>query len=270
MASTFVSNHDPCGSRLQSLVCRGHCLISKVLKASNEIPQVFLSGYSIDEFAAYLNCGNTSGKNKDSSSFFGSSVLNIFGSGKSNNPNVLTKKIRCQAPSYRHSIDPHHVLDGSLDDDKFVPILVDFSYLSNPDKFDGLNEDEYNERKKIRNVKEGDEVKIMSQQRKSAAEQEQLEREFAFKYQSTLKKYYTIFEDIYIFYLDVNGFTSDLESGRFIQYNLKSLLLESDEARQLLCEILYLCGSLFILLDMYIPVRKCCYFFITTLSFNTF
>ena len=300
MSTSFTSPDDLCGSRLQSLVCRGHCLIIKVLKASNEIPPVFLSssGYAIDDFTTEsfmsndANANNSNNKNK-SSSFFGSTVKNIFGSGGQQEETQPVKKIRSQAPSYRQTCSSgsgsgsgttttdtshnrqfgsgssgniHSSGDNVGDNDnsnKFMSILADFSYLSNPDKFDGNNN---NHNSKKNSTSSGDkytkeeEEELQIKRRKYAAEQENSEREFALTYQSILKKYYTLFEEIYHFYLDVNSFTYDLNGGHFVQYNLRSLLLECNEARQLLCEIVYLCGSLLILLDMYIPVRKksCC------------
>ncbi len=265
-SSSFTSDGDLCGSRLLSLVCRGHSLIAEVLKSANEIPPVFLSGYAIDDFNAHFHhqtgAGNRKGKDGSSPFFFGSTVMkNIF---KTNNVDMHTKKIRSQAPSYRQSAASSraqgHGHDGTgshqIEDEgekKYVSILVDFSYLSNPDKFDGQNNNgnggEGNSRTSSQSG--GDEVN----NRKSAAEQEFLERKFASKYQSTLQKYHALFEEIYNFYFDIKSFTSDLESGHFVQYTLRSLLLDSNEARQLLCEVLYLYGSLLVLLDIYVPVR---------------
>ena len=286
------SDDDLSGSRLKSLVCKGHCLITKVLKISNELPLVFLSGYTIDDFttvqsSSTIGKNNPSKKKKETSdsstgfSFFGSTVLNIFGSSTKVNSDCITKKIRSQAPSYKQSCNSqgqsgninnssssssqsNYEVDSG--DSKFKPIIVDFSYLSNPDKFDRQEEDNNNlindhvlsasSSSAAATMTTPNKTIIMNQRRKSAAEQEQLEREFAMKYQSILKKYYGLFEDIHNYYIDVHSFTSDLDDGHLVQYNLQSLLLESSEARKLLCEALYLSGTLLILLDMYIPVSR--------------
>ena len=313
MSSSFTSHDDLCSTRLQSLVCKGHVLIAKVLRASNELPAVFLSGYTIDEFTVITTkekknqASSTSNSSSSSSSsyFFGASVLNILGSVIHKSSNLdqqqpKLKKIRSQAPSYKQSCIHDLNSDGNSsrrnDNDnanananannmssnygKYTSIIVDFSYLSNPDKFDNSQSQTSsssssttttgNKNTQQHHTGHND----TNQKRKSAAEQEQLEREFAMKYQSTLKKYYNLFEDIYNFYLDVNNFTSDLGRGYFVNYNLRSLLLEnnceggsSSSSRQLLCEVLYLCGSLLILLDMYIPVSR---FFVSLSLFFSF
>jgi hypothetical protein len=283
----FTSHDNLCGSRLETLVCRGHCLITNVLQLSNEIPSIFRVGYELDDFASqYQNNSfttstgttkpiggvsvigdvNTNGfeeSRKDvTSSFFGSSVRNIFTKPKHQ---FVMKKIRSQAPSYKQYKRIINNLNrgssagnsnGSAqyvnDEMKYSSILVDFSYLSNPDKFDENQNN--NKSNQVNNANMNDNHQKLAL---TKIEQEHLERDFALKYNSTLKTYYTLFQNIHSFFNDVNTFITDLDQGHFLQYTLsKLLLLEKNEARQLLCEILYLCASLMILLDLYMPVSK--------------
>jgi len=238
-SAQFTSQDDVCGYKLQTLVCKGHVLITKVLKAANEIPPCFLSGYEIEDFSSRFN--NEHGKNDGSdTSSFTSTVLHLFGGKKGGDAGIgggdkksggsLLQMIRSQATSYRHnsiSTGPCSPLED--DGNEYIPMLVDFSYLTNPDKFDGL----------VQNL--------------AADEEHFLERKFALKYRPILLQYYDLFEEIYNYYFDINCFTTDLDKGRFVQHTLRSLLLESHEARQLLCELLHVYGSLLLLLDIYIP-----------------
>ena len=236
-----------------------------------------MEGYVMEEFASsyyFYNHHNTneststspSSSAVTSSSFFRSTVVrSIFGGNHdpSKHKKVL-RKIRSQAPSFRQNCasTPQSQLESS--ENKFLSILIDFAYLSNPDQFEGNNgsslkqqDDETldtNTTVSLGTSSAKSSAKTTKRGFADAAEQEHLEREFATKYQSTLKKFYNMFQDIYHYYMDIQSFVTDLDGGHFVEHTLRSLLLESVEAKQLLCELLYLYGSLLVLMDIYIPV----------------
>ncbi len=233
-----------------------------------------MDGYTFEEFSSSYNFYNNHSNSETSSSsssssipsassFFRSTVVrSIFGSHNNNNTDTKNarnkwRKIKSQAPSFRQNCcsTPQSQLEST--ENKYISILIDFAYLSNPDQFEGgaaggagtsKNDIEKDSAATIATAASS------SNRSTTAAEQEHLEREFATKYQPTLRKFYTLFEDIYHFYTDIESFVRELNDGHFVEYTLRSLLLESVEARQLLCEVFYLYGSLLSLLDVYIPV----------------
>ncbi len=254
--------------------------------------------------AAYSSYSASSNKNgsgnhvpSSASSFFPSRVVrSIFGTGNSNNKDGkrIMRKIRSQAPSFRQNCSTSssstsnsscanrnntntnssntsntsttsQVIDYSSEN-KFLSILIDFAYLSNPDQFEGAGNSNSNHNAKLNvngngNAMKGNDddtdnttIGTNTTSSISPAEQEHIEREFATKYQTTLKKFYTLFTDIYHYYTDIEQFITELDNGHFVEYTLRSLLLESVHARQLICEVLYLYGTLLVMLDIYIPV----------------
>ena len=145
-------------------------------------------------------------------------------------PNAATKEI---APS-TDATDPH----GSSEE-RFKSILVDFAYLADPERYDSHLH--------ILQGEESDEDR-----RKLIIQQEHLERKFIAEFGTTLGKFHDIFSEVLAYYHDINHFGNQLQAGHYVQYSVESLL-QQRQGRQYLCELLYLYGSILILLDLYIP-----------------
>jgi len=135
------------------------------------------------------------------------------------------------------------VIGYSKDGDKYRSILIDFAYFANPERFDqhdNTSTDNPNNSNTNTN-------------------REQLEQEFQTMYQTTLISFHNLFNDIYNLYLDLHTVCDNLVKGRYVRYDtLESIFLvggggDGGEGRRLLCEVLYVYGSLLILTDLYIP-----------------
>ena len=73
-----------------------------------------------------------------------------------------------------------------------------------------------------------------------------------FRHFALLKRFYTLFSSIVTYHADLVKFLNDLNQGYFIQYTADTLLLDVD-GRQLLCEAVYLTGTMLLQLDRRIP-----------------
>lgn len=86
---------------------------------------------------------------------------------------------------------------------------------------------------------------------------EDLDEEFKDNHLEILTRFYQAFESIHKYVTDLNRFLEDLEEGVFIQQTLESVL-QIDDGKQLLAEMLYLYGVMLIVTDLRIegPVRE--------------
>ena len=122
---------------------------------------------------------------------------------------------------------------------RYRSILVDFAYLTDPEKYDSHM-----------HILQGEETE--EDRRKKIIRQEHLEREFIQKFETILMEFHDIFSNVLRYYRDICRFADELEEGFYVQYTVDSLL-QHCHGRQLLCELLYLYGTILILLDLYIP-----------------
>ena len=243
---SFTSHDDLCGSTLLNLVCQGHILIANVLEASNQIPNCFWDASSTSSTTEERT-------DKRSETFLGGKLYQLFAT----TPRSKRKSVaeREYGPRRHKQLTHRSRPSQELPQDctKYNSILIDFAYLANPEKFDSRNNGG-NSGHSIPKSAEKQDIH-------ANAEQERLEREFISIHQDTLSQFHNLFSRIYQFYLDIQSFVDELEQGFYCSYSVESLLQDHCEGRQLLCELLYLYGSVLILVDIYIPVRRVVYFF---------
>jgi len=67
-----------------------------------------------------------------------------------------------------------------------------------------------------------------------------------------LERFYILFDSIYKFYLDINNLMDEINEGVFIQYTVENIL-QINEGKRLLGEVIYLYGSMLLLMDSLIP-----------------
>ena len=109
---------------------------------------------------------------------------------------------------------------------KYRPVLVDFRYLKEPERFD----------------------RAMN----TSAELTELDEEFYEAHEEVLARFYQLFESMYTYLGDYIKYIRELEEGYYIQHTLEAVLLDTD-GRQLLCEGLYLAGVMLLMLDKRVP-----------------
>ncbi|XP_022113508.2 WASH complex subunit 5 [Pieris rapae] len=79
-----------------------------------------------------------------------------------------------------------------------------------------------------------------------------LDEDLKEQYLELITRFYLLFENIYKFIMDLNTFVEQLHDSAFIQQSMDTILRDV-EGKQLLCESLYLYGSMLLLCDLYIP-----------------
>ncbi|RWS21321.1 WASH complex subunit strumpellin-like protein, partial [Leptotrombidium deliense] len=105
---------------------------------------------------------------------------------------------------------------------KYADIIFDFSYFKNADFFENKIE--------------------------SNAQLQEKDDEFRENYVDILTRFYLAFESIHKYGFDLNRYIEDLEDGVYIQQSMESLFLNVD-GKQLLCEALFLCGVMLLVVD---------------------
>lgn len=235
---------DICGITLLDLVCRGHVLIANVLKSSTQIPPCFRSPPP----SSSPTSNNTKPSSFSLKSLKNNLYNNLIGSSNDNIDRAKTTGGSVVLEEERMGGGGGGgggvVIGDSKDGDKYRSILIDFAYFANPERFDqhdNTSTDNPNNSNTNTN-------------------REQLEQEFQTMYQTTLISFHNLFNDIYNLYLDLHTVCDNLVKGRYVRYDtLESIFLvggggDGGEGRRLLCEVLYVYGSLLILTDLYIPV----------------
>lgn len=76
--------------------------------------------------------------------------------------------------------------------------------------------------------------------------------EFQEIHMEIMERFYTLFNSVYQYYEDYAQYLKELSTGFFISHTVNSVLLDTD-GRQLMCEALYLWGTMLLLLDELIP-----------------
>jgi WASH complex subunit strumpellin len=109
---------------------------------------------------------------------------------------------------------------------KYLSVLFDFHYLRDPEEYE----------KKIN----------------ADMDMLDLDQEFQENHDEILNRFYRLFESIWKFQADVGKFIDDVNNGFYIQHSIESILDEVD-GKQLLCEALYLYGTMLLLLEDKIP-----------------
>jgi WASH complex subunit strumpellin len=109
---------------------------------------------------------------------------------------------------------------------KYLEVLVDFSYLRNPEEFE----------KKLNDN----------------SELADLDHEFLENHDKILDRFYRLFESIYKFYADISKYVEDVANGYYLQHSLDNILQDIG-GKQLLSEVIYLYGIILLLLEEKIP-----------------
>lgn len=113
-------------------------------------------------------------------------------------------------------------LDNRKDVAEYGDILLDYSYFKVIDQFE--NKIEANDQLQDR------------------------DEELRENYIDILTRFYLAFESIHKYTIDLNRFLEDLDEGIFIQQSLESVLV-NDDGKQLMCEALFLCGVILLVVD---------------------
>eukprot|EP00978_Attheya_sp_CCMP212_P015835 scaffold40973_cov50-Attheya_sp.AAC.4 len=204
--SSFISDDNLCGQTLVQIVGRGHTIIAELLKLAEEIPPAFLVATTLAE----KHASQGEGKGDQSSSL----LRSIFGG------NIASEAEKNEAPFAQSTTDANFATN------RFLPLLVDFSYLRDPDVYETQLRDMV-----------GDDLVL-----------DEVEEAFVSEHSDALIKFYQLFDSIFQYQLDLKTFVDDLETGYFIKYTVESVLLDP-LGRQLMCEAVYLYGMILILME---------------------
>lgn len=109
---------------------------------------------------------------------------------------------------------------------KYFDVIFDFQYLRDPEEFE----------KKI-----NADIDLLD-----------IDSEFQENYGEILERFYTLFESIWKYQVDLGKFVEDLNGGYYINHSVESLLDDVD-GKQLLAESLYLYGIMLLNLEEEIP-----------------
>ena len=110
----------------------------------------------------------------------------------------------------------------------FAGLMFDFTYWKSPEDY----ETKVNESDALSSVEDA----------------------FQQTFTQTLDRFYTLFSSIVKYHEDLTKFLQDLDEGYFIQYTLDNLLQDTT-GKQLLCESLYLYGSMLLLMERHLHGR---------------
>uniref|UniRef100_A0A1E1XMR4 WASH complex subunit strumpellin n=1 Tax=Amblyomma sculptum TaxID=1581419 RepID=A0A1E1XMR4_AMBSC len=113
-------------------------------------------------------------------------------------------------------------LDNRKDVSEYGEILLDYSYFKAIEQFE--NKIEANDQLQDR------------------------DEELRENYIDILTRFYLAFESIHKYTIDLNRFLEDLDEGIYIQQSLESVLV-NDDGKQLMCEALFLCGVILLIVD---------------------
>ncbi|KAK8773941.1 hypothetical protein V5799_011527, partial [Amblyomma americanum] len=113
-------------------------------------------------------------------------------------------------------------LDNRKDVSEYGEILLDYSYFKAIEQFE--NKIEANDQLQDR------------------------DEELRENYIDILTRFYLAFESIHKYTIDLNRFLEDLDEGIYIQQSLESVLV-NDDGKQLMCEALFLCGVILLVVD---------------------
>ncbi|KAK2722383.1 hypothetical protein QYM36_002799, partial [Artemia franciscana] len=114
---------------------------------------------------------------------------------------------------------------GTSEHVKFGGVLIDFEYFQSPDSFEAT-------------LEKNTSLRILDDQLKA-------------NFGSIINRFYLFLEAIHRYVVNLRTFLEDLESGVFVQQTME-MLMDHYEARQLMCEALWLFGTMLLLVDIFI------------------
>ena len=109
---------------------------------------------------------------------------------------------------------------------RYAQILFDFRYYKTPEMY----ENQVNSNVRLSDVDD----------------------EFQETHAEIMERFYTLFNSVYKYYADFTTFLKELSTGFYISHTINSVLLDNS-GRQLMCEALYLWGTMLLLLDELVP-----------------
>lgn len=220
----FLDPNNDCGQSLLKLVAAGSSITAELLRLSNHIPDVFifdsskhqemtLTGPAPEQAAAQ--------KAKDVASKKGVKVdkkkEQII-----QNTETAQKKIENQLKEDTLRLQQY-------EQRKYEKILFDMKYLLDQNYQDQCDE------------------KIQSN-----IDLIDIDEQFKESYLDIIERFYTLFESIYQYYIEINEFIQRVRENYYIDYNIEQILQEK-EGKRLLIEAFYNYGVMLLLLDRLIP-----------------
>lgn len=109
---------------------------------------------------------------------------------------------------------------------KYLQILFDLEYVQDPDRFDNAIND--------------------------SIELSELDDSFKESYYDIIKRFYDMFEQIYLFYGSVTSYLQDIRDGKYIEFTIDALI-QMKEGKRLIAEIMHSYAAMLLLLDRLIP-----------------
>lgn len=109
---------------------------------------------------------------------------------------------------------------------KYLPILMDFEYVTDPEGYD----------KRIQ-----DDVRLI-----------ELDEAFKETYIDIIERFYNLFESIYTYYTSLSTYLADVNEGRYLEFTLENVL-QDESGKRLIIEAIYHYGVMLLLLDRLIP-----------------
>lgn len=95
---------------------------------------------------------------------------------------------------------------------------------------------------------------VFDQRIRSSETLRQEDEDFAQTHMELLERFFHLFRSVYLYAVEVNRFVRDIQSGAFVSHTLDTVLANTD-GKQLLCEVIHLCGVMLLLLDYKIGGR---------------
>lgn len=218
----FLAPENDCGQSLLKLAAAGSTIIAELLRLSNHIPDVFTfesKKHDITEEEIKDKLGE---KLKEQAK-------------KEKKVKAKDKKNAAAAANEQAQM----ILEAQLREDtlklqqfeqrKYERILFDMKYLLDQDYQDQCDE------------------RIQSN-----IELIDIDEQFKESYLEVIERFYTLFESIYQYYLEINDFIQRVRENFYIDFNMDGIMQEK-EGKRLLIEAYYNYGVMLLLLDRLIP-----------------
>jgi len=109
---------------------------------------------------------------------------------------------------------------------KYLSVLFDLEYIKDCDVIDNMIND--------------------------SVELTELDESFKESYFEIIKRFYDMFEQIYLFYVSVTQYLTDVQEGKYIEFTIEALI-QIKEGKRLIAEIMHHYSAMLLLLDRLIP-----------------
>lgn len=85
-----------------------------------------------------------------------------------------------------------------------------------------------------------------------SVELSELDDSFKESYFDIIRRFYALFEQIYIYYTNVTTYLNDIKDGKYIEFTIDALI-QLKEGKRLIAEIMHHYAAMLLLLDRLIP-----------------